>query len=76
MYHLPRDELQQRLWERYRIVIGGLPSDENKLLQANIYDASEDDLYRNQQAFADKLHTLEFADLLADGVLKVEVARV
>ncbi|MBK7919017.1 MAG: hypothetical protein IPJ94_22690 [Chloroflexi bacterium] len=46
------------------------------MLQANIYDASEDDLYRNQQAFADKLHTLGFADLLADGVLKVEVARV
>jgi hypothetical protein len=66
-------ELQERLWHRYGIVVGGRPEDERRLLQAGVVQADGDALEGNQRAFATALGRLDFARQLADGVLQVAV---
>jgi hypothetical protein len=66
-------KLQLRLWQRFRILIGGLSEDESRLLEAGIYEVDNDGLRKNEQNFALALRQLDFAEMLADGVLQVEV---
>lgn len=65
--------LQDRLWETFGIVIGGRPDDLGILLDRGIYQADDRALEENQSAFARKLRDMNFARLLADGVLEVQV---
>ena len=65
--------LQDRLWDTFGIVIGGRPDDLSLLLDRGIYQADDRALEENQSAFAQKLNDLNFARLLADGVLEVQV---
>lgn len=69
-------ELQARLWTRYGILVGGRTGDAEKLVEAGIYQADNDALQKNRQHFAEALQGLDFARLLADGVLQVEMAAV
>lgn len=64
-------ELLDIFWKRYRIVIGGRPEDEERLVGAGIYQADGDALVANRAGFVDALGRLSFASLLADGVLQV-----
>lgn len=66
-------QLQERFWERYRLVVGGRPEDEHRLIEVGIYQADTDALRQNRERFAARLSRLDFAQLLADGVLKVEL---
>lgn len=65
--------LQNRLWDTFGIVIGGRPDDLGLLLDRGIYQADDRALEENQSAFAQRLNDLNFARLLADGVLEVQV---
>jgi hypothetical protein len=64
--------LQQRLGERYGIIIGGSIDDLNALLSAGIYQADNEALKENQTAFTHALRDLNFARMLADGVMEVQ----
>ncbi len=66
--------LQDRLWDTFGIVIGGRPIDLDILIDRGIYQADDKALEENQTAFAQKLKELNFARLLADGVLEVQVS--
>ena len=72
MLNLPL--LQDRLWDTFGIVIGGRPIDLDILIERGIYHADDKALEENQTAFAQKLKDLNFARLLADGVLEVQVS--
>lgn len=63
--------LLDRLWENYGIVIGGRALDEERLLIRGIYQADSTALKENQRRFAERLSGLDFAHMLADGVLQV-----
>lgn len=65
--------LQERLWKRYGLLVGGRAEDEQKLLDAGIYQADSNSLEENRRRFADSLTRLGFANLLADGVLQVNM---
>lgn len=65
-------ELQEKLWERYGIIVGGRSEDERALIDAGIYQADSDALKANLNSFSDELSQMNFARLLADGVLQVE----
>jgi hypothetical protein len=65
--------LQQRLWDRFGIIIGGQQVDEEILASMGIYQADSNALAENRSRFISKLSNLNFAHLLADGVLKVGV---
>lgn len=66
-------ELQQRLWRRFGIVVGGRAEDQEILLKSGIYEADGSALQANRDRFATRLSSLSFARLLADGVLQVEL---
>lgn len=66
-------ELQRRLWRRFGVVIGGRPKDQQLLLEAGIYQADGSALRLNRERFAARLSSLDFARLLADGVMQVEL---
>lgn len=65
--------LQDRLWDTFGIVIGGRPDDLDILVNRGIYQADDKALEENQAAFAQKLKDLNFARILADGVLEVQI---
>lgn len=70
---LTLNDLQDRLWEAFGIVIGGRSNDLDLLINAGIYQADSQALEQNQAAFVRHLRDLSFARLLADGVLEVQV---
>ncbi len=70
---LDMETLQDRLWATFGIVIGGRSDDLSLLLERGIYQADDRALEENQAAFAQKLSDLNFARLLADGVLQIQV---
>lgn len=63
--------LQDRLWSHYGIIVGGRGIDEARLLQQGVYQADSTALKENQRRFAERLSQLDFAHMLADGVLQV-----
>lgn len=65
--------LQDRLWDVFGVIIGGRPDDLDILLERGIYQADDQALQENKAAFARRLSELNFARLLADGVLEVQV---
>lgn len=64
-------ELQKRLWDRFGMVIGGRQEDDDILLEAGIYQADTNALQNNKENFSTRLSNLDFARLLADGVLQI-----
>lgn len=63
--------LQDRLWEHYGIVVGGRAEDEERLVNAGVYQADSTALRENRTRFAARLSDLDFAHMLADGVFQV-----
>jgi len=69
-------ELQDRLWRRFGVLVGGRAEDQEILLKSGIYEADGSALQINRDRFATRLSSLSFARLLADGVLQVELGGV
>lgn len=67
------DDLQDKLWINLGIVIGGREIDEQRLNKAGISGIDTDSLKENQKLFVEKLESLDFARLLADGILQVRL---
>ena len=71
---ITENDLRNRLWERFGIVIGGRPDDLQKLQSNNvILQVSEDALENNFQLFAQTLQDMDFAEQMADGILKIRL---
>ncbi|MDO8655511.1 MAG: hypothetical protein Q7R48_03860 [bacterium] len=65
------DELLDRLWARYRIVVGGRDIDLTRLQAAGVFTADADSLRMNRKALVPVLTDLSVARLMADGVVEI-----
>lgn len=67
-------EIRQRLWERFGIVIGGSPFEMQKLRDSGmILQMDEDALEENFTSFASTLESMDFAEVMADGILQIKL---
>jgi hypothetical protein len=64
-------EIQDRFWNRYRLIIGGRLQDEQELQRIGVYQIDRNALLQNRKRFGHALQQLDFAEMLADGVLQV-----
>jgi hypothetical protein len=66
------DDLRNRLWERFGIIIGGSENDIDKLDKVgSIVYADADALNENWNTFSDVLQSMNFAEQLPDGILQI-----
>lgn len=67
-------DIRQRLWERFGIIIGGSQF-EMQILQTSgmILQIDEDALDANFSSFAAMLESMDFAELMADGILQIRL---
>lgn len=65
--------LQNRMWERFNVIIGGRIEDEKILNEAGIYIADKDALIGNSKKFAELLEEMDFASIMADGILQINI---
>ena len=67
-------EIRQRLWNRFGIIIGG-GQWEMKTLQDSgmILQIDEDALDENFTSFANALQSMDFAEIMADGILQIRL---
>lgn len=70
-------ELRSRLWERFGVVVGGSAFELDKL-QSNgsILQVDEVSLENNFSAFASMLESMDFAEIMADGILQIRLGGV
>ena len=67
-------ELRGRLWERFGVVVGGSNFELNKLQGSGmILQVDEDSLENNFMSFADTLEAMDFAEIMADGILQIRL---
>ena len=67
-------EIRQRLWDRFGIVIGGGQFEMQKLQASGmILQADEDALEDNFASFAATLESMDFAEVMADGILQIRM---
>ncbi len=68
---LSLDELQERMWQRFGVIIGGSVVDEERLEKGGIFRVDTDALRLNREAFSSALVELGLATAMADGVIEV-----
>ena len=70
-------DIRQRLWDRFGIIIGGSQF-EMQILQTSgmILQIDEDALDENFSSFAAMLESMDFAELMADGILQIRLGGV
>ena len=68
-------QLCNRMWNRFNIVISNVPDDASGLSQIDIADGGleSDALEDNHQRCVGVLEAMDFADLMADGILRVHL---
>ena len=67
-------EIRQRLWNRFGIVIGGSQFEMQKLQSSGmILQTDEDALEENFSLFASTLESMDFAEVMADGILQIRM---
>ena len=70
-------ELKERLWSRFGIVIGGDETDMEKIqATGSIISADTDALRNNFNRFSKTLEAINFADIMADGILQIRLGGV
>lgn len=70
-------ELKERLWRRFGIVIGGDEEDLQRIQSSgSILSADTDALRANFDRFAKTLEAINFADIMADGILQIRLGGV
>lgn len=70
-------ELKERLWKRFGIVIGGDETDMEKIqATGSIISADTDALRSNFSRFSKTLEAINFADIMADGILQIRLGGV
>ena len=70
-------DFRRRLWDRFGIIIGGSQF-EMQILQSSgmILQIDEDALDENFSSFAVMLESMDFAELMADGILQIRLGGV
>ncbi len=70
-------DIRQRLWDRFGIIIGGTPFEMQKLHSSGtILQVDEDALEENFALFATALEAMDFAEVMADGILQIRLGGV
>lgn len=70
-------EIRERLWNRFNIIIGGSGFETEKLRASNaIMQIDEDALEDNFTAFEQLLEAMDFAEIMADGILQIRFGGV
>ena len=70
-------EIRERLWNRFNIIIGGSSFETEKLKASNaIMQIDEDALEDNFSAFEHLLEAMDFAEIMADGILQIRFGGV
>ena len=70
-------EIRTRMWERFGIIIGGSPF-EMKVLQSSgmIIQIDVDALEDNFSSFSKLLESMDFAEVMADGILQIRMGGI
>lgn len=67
-------EIRQRLWDRFGIIIGGSQFEMRTLQESGmILQIDEDALEENFSAFSNMLESMDFAEIMADGILQIRL---
>ncbi len=67
-------EIRQRLWDRFGIIVGGSQFEMDKLQSSGmILQSDEDALEENFASFASTLESMDFAEVMADGILQIRM---
>jgi len=70
-------EMRNRLWERFGVIIGGSTFELDKLQENNmILQVDEDSLENNFSSFASTLESMDFAEVMADGILQIRLGGI
>lgn len=70
-------DLRKRLWERFGIIIGGSSFDIEQLQKSGMFlQIDEDSLENNFSSFASLLESMDFAEVMADGILQIRLGGV
>lgn len=71
---LSGSEMRSRLWERFGIIVGGSAFELEHLQNSGmLLQVDEDSLERNFMAFAGLLESMDFAEVMADGILQIRL---
>lgn len=71
---LSGSEMRSRLWERFGIIVGGSAFEMEHLQNSGmLLQIDEDSLERNFTAFAAQLESMDFAEVMADGILQIRL---
>ena len=71
---LSGNDMRNRLWERFGIMIGGSTYEIEKLQSSGmLLQIDEDSLERNFTSFAALLESMDFAEVMADGILQIRL---
>lgn len=70
-------ELRLRLWDRFGIIVGGSTFEMEQLQNSGmLLQIDEDSLERNFASFAALLESMDFAEVMADGILQIRLGGV
>ncbi len=70
-------DIRKRLWDRFGIIIGGSQFEMQTLQESGmILQIDEDALEENFSSFAKMLESMDFAELMADGILQIRLGGV
>lgn len=70
-------DLRKRLWERFGIIIGGSSFDIEQLQKSGMFlQIDEDSLENNFSSFASLLESMDFAEVMADGILQIRLGGI
>lgn len=74
---LSGSEMRDRLWEHFGIIIGGSTYELERLQESGmILQVDEDSLERNFTSFAALLESMDFAEVMADGILQIRLGGI
>ena len=67
-------DIRRRLWDRFGIIVGGSQFEMQTLQESGmILQIDEDALDENFSSFASMLESMDFAELMADGILQIRL---
>ena len=67
-------DMRNRLWKRFGIIVGGSTYELEKLRNSGmLLQIDEDSLERNFNSFAILLESMDFAEVMADGILQIRL---
>lgn len=67
-------EIRKRLWDRFGIIVGGSSFELEHIQESGILlQVDEDSLEQNFVAFAELLEAMDFAEVMADGILQIRL---